>query len=561
MDYKTILHQVGQLYQNLSLRQRIIIAASIVVVVGFLVFLTLFRSGSTLASEAGYSVLFENANTSDSAMIVTQLEKSGVPYILRNEGTILVPNEQVYKQRLAIASAGLLPKDNKVGFELFDKQEFGATEAEQKVKYQRALEGELARTIESLEPIHSATVHIAFAKDTLFTQQQVPPTASVALTIKDGLKLNKKQIMGIKNLIASSVTKLTPENVKIMDQKGIPLDDEGAFESDLIAAQIKYKRDQEYELEQKIVASIAPFAGGYDRVVAKVSIDYDFSKEESQSEVYDPNTVVRSEQTLEEHREGYKDKEIQGVPGAVSNIGPVEGLDDKGAREVYTKNQTTTNNEISKKITNTTKQFATVKRISAAVVVDGKYKVITDDQGNITNEYIPLNDKEIQAIENLTKGAIGFNLARGDAVEVNNLEFHRTVKVENKVQTFYSRFIEPFIPPVKYVFAAILLFIFYKKVIVPFSQKMLADIKLEEEMEGKDGQVIDDAEDAIEKFNAARKKVEEQLGFGDNFDEDALQYDVLLEKLRAVANEKGEEVALLLQKLVENEAEFGEKDI
>ncbi|AJD05352.1 flagellar inner membrane MS-ring protein FliF [Campylobacter lari] len=561
MDYKTILHQVGQLYQNLSLRQRIIIAASIVVVVGFLVFLTLFRSGSTVASEAGYSVLFENANTSDSAMIVTQLEKSGVPYILRDEGTILVPNEQVYKQRLAIASAGLLPKDNKVGFELFDKQEFGATEAEQKVKYQRALEGELARTIESLEPIHSATVHIAFAKDTLFTQQQVPPTASVALTIKDGLKLNKKQIMGIKNLIASSVTKLTPENVKIMDQKGIPLDDEGAFESDLIAAQIKYKRDQEYELEQKIVASIAPFAGGYDRVVAKVSIDYDFSKEESQSEVYDPNTVVRSEQTLEEHREGYKDKEIQGVPGAVSNIGPVEGLDDKGAREVYTKNQTTTNNEISKKITNTTKQFATVKRISAAVVVDGKYKVITDDQGNITNEYIPLSDKEIQAIENLTKGAIGFNLARGDAVEVNNLEFHRTVKVENKVQTFYSRFIEPFIPPVKYVFAAILLFIFYKKVIVPFSQKMLADIKLEEEMEGKDGQVIDDAEDAIEKFNAARKKVEEQLGFGDNFDEDALQYDVLLEKLRAVANEKGEEVALLLQKLVENEAEFGEKDI
>ncbi|AJD03870.1 flagellar basal-body MS-ring/collar protein FliF [Campylobacter lari] len=561
MDYKTILHQVGQLYQNLSLRQRIIIAASIVVVVGFLVFLTLFRSGSTVASEAGYSVLFENANTSDSAMIVTQLEKSGVPYILRDEGTILVPNEQVYKQRLAIASAGLLPKDNKVGFELFDKQEFGATEAEQKVKYQRALEGELARTIESLEPIHSATVHIAFAKDTLFTQQQVPPTASVALTIKEGLKLNKKQIMGIKNLIASSVTKLTPENVKIMDQKGIPLDDEGAFESDLIAAQIKYKRDQEYELEQKIVASIAPFAGGYDRVVAKVSIDYDFSKEESQSEVYDPNTVVRSEQTLEEHREGYKDKEIQGVPGAVSNIGPVEGLDDKGAREVYTKNQTTTNNEISKKITNTTKQFATVKRISAAVVVDGKYKVITDDQGNITNEYIPLSDKEIQAIENLTKGAIGFNLARGDAVEVNNLEFHRTVKVENKVQTFYSRFIEPFIPPVKYVFAAILLFIFYKKVIVPFSQKMLADIKLEEEMEGKDGQVIDDAEDAIEKFNAARKKVEEQLGFGDNFDEDALQYDVLLEKLRAVANEKGEEVALLLQKLVENEAEFGEKDI
>lgn len=561
MDYKTLLHQVGQLYQNLSLKQRIIIATSIVVVVGFLVFLTLFRSGSSVASEAGYSVLFENANTNDSAMIVAQLEKSGVPYVLRDEGTILVPNEQVYKQRLAIASAGLLPKDNKVGFELFDKQEFGATEAEQQVKYQRALEGELARTIESLEPIHSATVHIAFAKDTLFTQQQIPPTASVSLVIKDDLKLNKKQIMGIKILVSSAVSKLTPENVKVMDQKGIPLDDEGAFGDDIIAMQIKYKRDQEYELEQKIIAAIAPFAGGYDRVVAKVSVDYDFSEEQSQSEIYDPNTVIRSEQTLEERREGRKEKEIQGVPGAVSNIGPVEGLEGNGLNELYTKNQTTTNNEISKKITSTTKQFATIKRISAAVVVDGKYKVVTDDQGNVTNEYIPLNDREIKAIENLTKGAIGYSLARGDAVEVDNLEFHKTTKVENKVQTFYSRFIEPFIPPVKYVFAAILLFIFYKKVIVPFSQKMLADIKLEEEMEGKEGQFIDEAEDAIEKFNAARKKVEEQLGFGENFDEDALQYDVLLEKLRAVANEKSEEVALLLQKLVESDTEFGEKDI
>lgn len=559
MDFKNMFHQVGQLYQNLTRKQRIVIAASIVIVVGFLVFLALFRgSGNT---NNGYAVLVENLSPSSAAAIVEKLEQNHIPYKLASESKILVPQDQVYRQRMFIASEGLI-KDSRVGFEAFDTQAFGATNEEQKVKYQRAIEGELARTIETLDPIHSAVVHIAFPKDSVFTERQIPPTASVVVNVKEGLKLTRKQIDGIKNIVSAAVPKLTKENVKISDQRGVPLDEQEAYEDDLVRAQIKFKSDQEKALEDKIIENLAPFAGGIDKVKVSVNIDFDFSKQESKSEIYDPNPIVRSEQTLNEERTGRKEAEIQGVPGAVSNIGPVEGLDNKGQIDTYKKNQVTTNNELSKTVTNTKKQFATILRTSAAVTIDGKYQDVIDENGDLKSEYVPLTKEELASVESIVKNTINFNAARGDSVVVQNLPFHReSIRVESKVKTFYNRFIEPFIPPVKYFLAAILLFIFYKKVIMPFTQKMLEDVAAQEEMQQGPNAILDDAEDALEKFNAARKKVEEQLGFGENFDEDSIQYDVLLEKLRSLVNDKSEEIAVLLQNLIQDDSEFGEKDI
>ncbi|EAB5229287.1 flagellar basal body M-ring protein FliF [Campylobacter jejuni] len=560
MDFKNMLHQIGQLYQNLTRKQRIVIAASIVVVVGFLVFLALFR-GSGSSANNGYAVLVENVSPSSSAAIVAKLEQNNIPYKLESENKILVPQDQVYRQRMFIASEGLI-KDSRVGFEAFDTQAFGATNEEQKVKYQRAIEGELARTIETLEPIRSAVVHIAFPKDSVFTERQIPPTASVVVNVREGLKLTRKQIDGIKNIVSAAVPKLTKENVKISDQSGVPLDEQEAYEDDLVRAQIKFKSDQEKALEDKIIENLAPFAGGMDKVKVSVNIDFDFSKQESQSEIYDPNPIVRSEQTLNEERTGRKDPEIQGVPGAVSNIGPVEGLDNKGQIDTYKKNQVTTNNELSKTITNTKKQFATVLRTSAAVTIDGKYQDVVDENGDVKSEYVPLTKEELASVESIVKNTINFSATRGDSVVVQNLPFHReSIRVESKVKTFYNRFVEPFIPPVKYFIAAILLFIFYKKVIAPFTQKMLEDVAAQEEMQQGPNAVLDDAEDALEKFNAARKKVEEQLGFGDNFNEDSIQYEVLLEKLRGLVSDKGEEIAALLQNLIQNDSEFGEKDM
>ncbi len=196
MDFKTLLDQIATLFQNFTLRQRIVALISILLVVGFIVFLLLFRAKDSMVG-SGYSILFDKTNAGDSALIIQQLEKDGVPYKVVNEGTIAVPSNMVYKQRIAIAALGI-PKDSKVGFEIFDKNEFGATDFEQKIKYLRALEGELARTIAGLQPIGNASVHIAIPKETVFAQKKSPTTASIVLSINRGMNLSLKQITGIK---------------------------------------------------------------------------------------------------------------------------------------------------------------------------------------------------------------------------------------------------------------------------------------------------------------------------------------------------------------------------
>ena len=559
MDFKALLHQISQIYQKLSLKQKIVAGSSIVLVVAFLVFLTLYKSKSD--SFAGYSVLFENISPSDSALIVDQLNKDGIKYKLANEGTILVPTSDVYKERIAVATLGI-PKESKIGFEIFDKQEFGATDAEQRVKFQRALEGELARTIESLSSIQKATVRIAIPKESVFTERQALPTASIVVELKPGVSLNAKQIFGIKNLVAASVTNLSTENVKIVNQDGVALGDEdGEFDSDAIAQQIRYKREFENNYEQKIVNVLAPIVGGADKVVAKVNIDFDFDKKDTKSEVYDPNNVVRSESNIEEKRQGSAPNEVGGVPGAVSNIGPVQGLDDSTLKEQYNKSSQQTNYEISKKVTNVKGQFASINRVSAAVVIDGIYKSKKDSDGKPTGEieFTPLTKEQRESITNLIKQSIGYNQNRGDEVSLDNFEFktHKDVSAGEKMDSFMNSYVVPFLPIFKYLFAALLLYIFYKKVIVPFMQKMLEETKEEEEQVQNEFEDIEtDAEDTLEKFKAARKKVEEQLGLGGEFNEDELKYDVLLEKMRTVISERSEEIAALLQDMVKNDNDF-----
>jgi flagellar M-ring protein fliF len=559
MDFKALLHQISQIYQKLSLKQKIVAASSIVLVVAFLVFLTLYKSKNE--NFAGYSVLFENISPSDSALIVDQLNKDGIKYKLANEGTILVPTSDVYKERIAVATLGI-PKESKIGFEIFDKQEFGATDAEQRVKFQRALEGELARTIESLSSIQKATVRIAIPKESVFTERQALPTASIVVELKPGVSLNAKQIFGIKNLVAASVTNLSTENVKIVNQDGVALGDEdGEFDSDAIAQQIRYKREFENNYEQKIVNVLAPIVGGADKVVAKVNIDFDFDKKDTKSEVYDPNNVVRSESNIEEKRQGSAPNEVGGVPGAVSNIGPVQGLDDSTLKEQYNKSSQQTNYEISKKVTNIKGQFASINRVSAAVVIDGLYQGKKDSDGKPTGEveFTPLSKEQRESITNLIKQSIGYNQNRGDEVSLDNFEFKtgKDISASEKMDGFVNNYVVPFMPLLKYIFAALLLYIFYKKVIVPFMQKMLEETK-EEEEQVQDGleDIEVDAEDTLEKFKAARKKVEEQLGLSGEFNEDELKYDVLLEKMRAVITERNEEIAMLLQDMVKNDSDF-----
>ena len=567
--FKEFFEQVSTVFLNLTKRQKIVVLSSIVAVIAFIVLLILLMrgSGSTQNEFAGYSVLFRNIDPSVSAQVITQLEADGVNYKLADEGTILVPTKDVYKERIAVASITNIQGNNgRVGFELFDNKEFGATEDEQRVKFQRAIQGELSKTIESLEPIERAVVYIAFPKESVFTERQTPPTASVVVKLKANTSLDLGQIDGIKRIVAGSVANLKVENVKIVTQDGIAIGEDTVAlqneqEAAKIAAQVRYKHEFESRYENKIIDMIASFTGSKEKVTAKVTMEFDFSQTDSEREIFDPNSVIRSEQNIEEHKVGRDKPDIGGVPGAVSNIGPVQGIEDNKPAEQYDKTVANTNYEISKQIIKTKPQFATIRRITAAVAVDGRYDYVRDENGDATGtvKYFPLDEAEMNSITNLVKQAVGYDPNRGDEVTVSNIEFRpNSIAVPlTKFEAFMESYVNPVLPAAKYVFAFIVLFVLYKKVIMPFMEKMLKDLTPDDDSLLQDSMNVDDeAEDTLERFKAARKRAEDELGISQDFNEEDLKYDVLLEKMKAIVSEKSEEVASLLQGMIKNDSAF-----
>lgn len=562
MDFKVLFSQLVILYDKLTKEQKMIVVAAVVGIVSFLIFLVVFTS--TKNTKDSYEVLFDSLSSSDAAKVVAQLEKDGVPYKLEANNIIKVPKGVVYKERINIASLGI-PKDIGVGFELFDKQEFGATSFDQKIKYLRALEGELSRTINALGPIESATVSLALPKDTLFVSKQIDPTASVMVVVNEGRSLSSKQIRGIKNLVAAAVPKLTSSNVMLVSSDGNTLGDEDkmAQMGELSLVQQRYKLKEEKKRQRKILEVISPFVGGTEKVVAQVTIEFDFSIRNSTSETYDPENVVRSEQLSEEKRIGSKPSQVGGVPGTVSNIGPVKGLSSNQTSEEYVKNSGTTNYEVGKTVSTTKSQFARIKRITAAVVVDGKYKASLDSNGEVTEkiEYVALNETDINALSSLVSRAIGINENRGDQITVQNLQFDRiktapSIDGVTQSKMFIATYLAPFSGAFKYLFVLLLLLILYKKVISPFADRMLEISREEDSLTAPLLDIEDDEEeDLVEKVQQMRKKVEDQLGVGENFNEDELKYEVILDKVRAMADEAPEDIASLLQALLSEEAD------
>ncbi len=557
MDIQALVAQLSELLQKLNTRQKIIIASTLVAVVALVIFLVLFNVNGKKADD-GYRVMFENIEPKDAGLIVAELDKQKVLYRIPRDGVIEVPADKVNKLRLDVAAMGL-PKDSRVGFELFDKQEFGATDFDQQVKYNRALEGELSKTIESINAVSKAVVHIARPKESLFAEKDIAPTASVVVTLKPNMILTPKQIIGIKNLVAAGVTKMTPEHVKIVGENGdlLGAEDEETVAGESAKQQMKYKKDFEKIYEEKISNMLSPVIGGSDRVVAKVTVDFDFSKKETTSESYDPNSVVRSEQTSEEKKEGFKQPEIGGVPGAVSNIGPVQGIESGNSTEKYSKSTGTTNYEISKTVSNTKGEYAAIKRVTAAVVVDGKY--IADEQKGGELKYTPLDAAELDKINGLVKQAVGYDQKRGDEISVSNFKFN-TVSVGKPsgvkgMMQEYGYIIEPAVGVLKYIIAAVVLFVLYNKVIAPFAQRML-EIPTEEAMQKPKEFMFDEEEleDTHGKLAEMRKRVEQQLGISGPLNEDSLKYEVLLEKIKNAAEENTEEIASLLENLVVDES-------
>jgi flagellar M-ring protein FliF len=424
----------------------------VVVMVSIAAFIALLVASSSWLKHADYKVLFSNITERDGGAIISALEQLNVPYRFNDGGgAILVPSDKVHEVRLRLASQGL-PKGGGVGFELMENQKFGISQFAEQVNYQRGLEGELSRTIQSIGAVQSARVHLAIPKPTVFVREEQKPSASVLLYLYPGRTLEPAQVAGIQNLVAASVPQLPVNNVTLLDQSGAMLSQlkSKLMEAGLDPTQIKYVQEIEASVIKRIEDILTPIVGpGNSRV--QVAADVDFSQSEQTAESHRPNTTppeisIRSQQTSET---ASATPSAQGVPGALSNQPPVPAtapltqpavpgagqaapggppvpgqLNAAGVQAsiasvgqpISTRKDSTINYEVDKTIRHTKQSVGTIKRLSAAVVVNHRKEV-----GKATAK--PLSDIEIKQINDLVKEAMGFSKDRGDTISVANAPF------------------------------------------------------------------------------------------------------------------------------------------
>ncbi|MEQ5571596.1 flagellar basal-body MS-ring/collar protein FliF [Providencia huaxiensis] len=389
-----------------------------------------------------YRVLLSNLSAKDGGDIVGQLTQMNVPYQIADNGSaILVPADKVHELRLKLAQSGL-PKGGNTGFELLDKEQFGISQFSEQINYQRALEGELSRTIESLSPVQSARVHLAIPKPTLFVREQKLPTASVTVGLLPGRMLDEGQISAIVHMVSSSVTGLTASNVIIVDQAGRLLTNNDNSQQSANSAQIKMTKEMESHLKQRIEDILSPLVGRAN-IHAQVTAQMDFSKVEQTSEEYKPNqtpdsAAIRSRQNSQSMQNN--NGGTGGVPGALSNQpvsapnAPIETNKDNkdGAQTPNNRNSVsnsqsdeTTNYEVDRKISHTQRQIGVVDRLSVAVIVN--YHSQDSENGP---EMKPLPPEMLQQIEALTREAMGFSTARGDSLNITNSLFTNETPIE-----------------------------------------------------------------------------------------------------------------------------------
>ncbi|MDR5755429.1 flagellar basal-body MS-ring/collar protein FliF [Caballeronia sp. LZ035] len=383
-----------------------------------------------------YRVLFSNLSDRDGGAIVAALQQGNIPYKLSDGGgAILVPAEQVHETRLRLASQGL-PKAGSVGFELMDNQKFGISQFAEQVNYQRALEGELERTIGSISSVKSARVHLAIPKPSVFVRDKELPTASVMVNLYPGRVLDEGQVVAIAHMVASGVADMPVKNVNIVDQDGNLLTSQSAANG-LDASQLKYVQQIEHNTQKRIDAILAPlFGAGNAR--SQVSADIDFSKLEQTAESYGPNgnaqsTAIRSQQSSESSET--TGSGASGVPGALSNqppqaaSAPVDAAASgaAGARSTpqNQRKDTTTNYEVDRTVRHFEQATGGIKRLSVAVVVNYEKKV--DAKGNVT--MTPLAADKLAQVQQLVKDAMGFDDKRGDSVNVVNSAFSADLNV------------------------------------------------------------------------------------------------------------------------------------
>jgi flagellar M-ring protein FliF len=376
-----------------------------------------------------YQVLFAGLSSEDAGKIVEKLKGSKVPFRLENGGaSILVPAENVYETRLQIAGEGLL-QGGTVGFEIFDTQKLGMTDFVQKLNYQRAIQGELSRTIQSMASVEKARVHIVIPKKSVFSEQDESPSASVVLKLRPGKGLADGQVAAIAQLVSSSVPSLTADRVSIIDSAGALLSKaRGSSDDASSSASVSLQRSIEVSLEER-ARNILEKTVGAGRAVVRVSADVEQKKVESMEEKYDPDSaVIRSEQRAQEKSTGSSGSP-QGIPGTPSNVPNAQGVAastssaSSGASTNSSRNNETINYEVSRTTSKISLPSVEIKRMTVAVLVDGAHKISKDAKGEESSAYVARTAEDLSNYEKLVKNAVGFNPARGDAFEIVSAPF------------------------------------------------------------------------------------------------------------------------------------------
>lgn len=401
--------EIKNIYAALEVRKRYYILFGSLISVLLIILLVRF------STNGNYEVLFSGLDPAEAGSIVEKLKEDKVPYRSESGGSkILVPSAKVYDLRLKLAARGM-PQVGTVGYEIFDKNSPGTSDFIQKINYRRALEGELARTISWQNEIKSARVHLVIPEQNLFAEDQKESTASITIRLQPGCFISVRQIHGISNLVAASVERLRAENVTIVDSNGNaltqPLNSNSLLA--LSSSQIELKKSVERHYSDKL-KSLLEKVVGKDKVAVQVTADLNFDRVDRTSTKYDPEDPV--------------------VLSEVKNVrSPAAG----GNRTAEKIEDITTNYEISKTIERLVQEVGNIKRISVAVMVDGKYQIPVEDpitgMAATQPEYVPLSDEEMEQLRSIVKSAVGFSSDRQDEVIVVNMPFDYSQKEEEKL--------------------------------------------------------------------------------------------------------------------------------
>ncbi len=424
--FQQLIQQIKETWGRFNTTQKsLLIAIPVIVFAGLLILIL-------ASSRSQYEVLYSRLEQKDAADVAAELKKENIPYKLATKDNlvmVLVPSDKVYDTRLTLAGQGL-PKGNGVGYEIFDQPKWGSTDFTQKVNYKRALEGELQRTIGSLQEIQSARVSIVIPEPELFSEKEKPTTASVVLEIKPDSQVKREQVRGIVHLVAASVEGLKPENVSVIDSRGNILsgfiaEEQQDNNSDnvdgttltqqakLTLHQMEVQQSYEKDAERKVTGMLNKVLGGNSRFAVSVSAELNFDKTENDSEVYEPvvdgQGIARSTQTKKEQYVGdggFPSTLVGGVPGTDSNIPGYQAV--AGSNSQYSKEESTTNYEINRTVKHNVVAPGSPKRISVGVFVDN------------------LQPQQVEAIKSAVVAAAGLDLNRGDQVAVENMPFDNT---------------------------------------------------------------------------------------------------------------------------------------